>query len=365
MIMLFILTIFQCRSSIFIDDSKMFNLAELIWNEIILAITNSRDISSQNILFYYKVFIEIKETNNLKMRVVEPDMRINLIGLSGRSKCSQKTTTNNSPKKKIFFNHDNITQDNTRNNFRMPAGLENYGESENTLAYSQQSTNFFNEIQNLSKYNYFGDYECLSSSSVIENKMNLFFQSIIQLNSSTTSKISLIDIDISLSEFSRSNTSSTVYKKHLFKILSKYPDSFKIYTDASRIQNKVGIAIVSAKECFSYKLSSDYTSNDAEAVAILRAIDYALTENLNEYVILSDSLSTIKSIKNKFVNSDIIHSILCLIHALHLKRNSVHFVWIPSHKLIDGNEKADKLAREIAVSTTVITYTHNSYIPSN
>lgn len=326
-----------------------------------MAITNIKEISFEDILFYYKVFIEIKETYNLKIRV-DLSMRTDLIGiLLNNSKCSQNKT--NSPKKMESINKNVNIIDDTKSNFQMQVGLQNE-ESKSTLAYLQHSSNIFTEIKHLTKYKYYGFYECLPSPSAID-KINLFFKSTFELNSSTTSEIILTDIDTSLTIFPRTLTSPEVYRYHLQIILNKYPNSLSIYTDASRIQNNVGIAIVSVKQYYCYKLSSEYSSSEAEAVAILRALDYAFSENLNEYVILSDSLSTIKCIQNKIVNSDVINSILCLIHAHQLKQNIVHFVWIPSHKSIEGNEKADKLAKEIAVSTTVITYSHNSYVPKN
>jgi len=97
-------------------------------------------------------------------------------------------------------------------------------------------------------------------------------------------------------------------------------------------------------------------------VAILRALDYALSENFYDFVILSDSLTTLICIQTlNTASSDVIKSILCLLHAHHLKGNSMHFIWIPSHNAIEGNEKADQLAKQIAMSTTAITYSHNSF----
>jgi len=97
----------------------------------------------------------------------------------------------------------------------------------------------------------------------------------------------------------------------------------------------------------------------------LRALDYALAENFNDYIILSDSLSTISCIQNINTASDVINSILCLIHAHQLKGNLMHLIWIPSHNAIEGNDIADRLARQIATSTTAITYCHNSFMATN
>lgn len=200
--------------------------------------------------------------------------------------------------------------------------------------------------------------------SLLDLKLDLLFPpylSNMSINNNTFNSDSMT-INTSLSKLPRLSTSQKTYNLFLKCILLNYPNSFKIYTDASKIQNNVGIAMVSDKDMYTYKLSSEYTSSDAEAVAILLALDYALNENYNEYLILTDSLTTVTCIQNKNISSDVINSIFYLIYVNQLKGKRIHFIWIPSHNSIDGNEKADKLAKRIATSSTAITYAHNSFI---
>jgi len=296
-------------------------------------------------VLYYTTFLKINETYNLKLRAADPFMKFRIIGTPSVIPNRAKTMYNNefemeqySKSKKIFTNSPqqlNLTQD-------------------TNIYYNQH-------------FNSFQQYQCTQSiSSLMDLSFDLIFQSTFYTNNTTTNIPSnLTNIDTSLTKLPRASTSQATYKARLNSLLQNYPQSFRIYTDASKIQNNVGIAIVSNKDTYTYKLSSDYTSCEAEAVAILRALDYALAENFNDYIILSDSLSTISCIQNINTASDVVNSILCLIHAHQLKGNLMHLIWIPSHNAIEGNDIADSLARQIATSTTAITYSHNSFMATN
>ncbi|VVC40329.1 Hypothetical protein CINCED_3A006327 [Cinara cedri] len=196
---------------------------------------------------------------------------------------------------------------------------------------------------------------------LLDLKLDLLFQSKINANLNSINMGSM-KIDTSLSKLPRLSTSQNTYKLSLKCILLNYPYSFKIYTDASKIQNNVGIAMVSDKDTYTYKLLPEYTSCDAEAVAILLALDYALAQNYFDYLILTDSLSILTCIQNENISSDVINSILHLIYANRLKGNKINFIWVPSHNSIEGNEIADRLARIVATSPNAITYSHNSFV---
>lgn len=375
-------------------------------------------ISHEDFLFYYKIFFKIEEFCNVKIKIINLPTKNN--DLSTRSTCSnainlnetdllnivsESSTTpvrsNKNINKSLKKNPSKITEYETQqmkstetnlvdfknclcsdpnpmpsdylSNFQMQTRIQQYTISKNILANSHSQYNLHNtNIQNHNWYlnnnvNFFGQYEC---SRLIPPLLNLNLQNIqptVYTNNIITTNItsSSMNIDISLTKLPRVSTSQTIYNQRLRKILKKHPNSSRIFTDASKIQNNVGIAIVSSTDTYSYKLSSEYTSTDAEAVAILRALDYALAENYKDFIILSDSLSTITRIQNIDTESDVISSILCIMHAHKLKGNLMHFIWIPSHNAIKGNEKADKLAKQIATSITAITYSHNSFMTTN
>ncbi|KAL4083496.1 hypothetical protein QTP88_028812 [Uroleucon formosanum] len=71
-----------------------------------------------------------------------------------------------------------------------------------------------------------------------------------------------------------------------------------------------------------------------------------VNKNENEkYIILSDSLSSLISIKNKFNPSDIAIQIQNRLEEAKRKNNIIILIWIPGHIGIDGNEKADRQAK--------------------
>lgn len=405
------------------------------------------DTRIEDILFYYNVFLKIKEIYNIKSKDVDPFMKISLNGNS-TSRCTNsvykdetvlinesvknknvllkheiknglkqknlqsnnsKVFTNSSSSNKVketkkisnlsnvsktcpitsndIFLMDMISYANSIVNIfcnnSNPEPLEHFNfqikpETElsdilkKTLINSKQHYNLYNDGTQNYNINFNGNntnvdhyqsYQYSESLPLHGLKLNSSFQSNTDLSVIKTSNATLNStiIDTTLSMLPKSSTSQGTYKIHLKKKLKQYRKSFRIYTDASKIQNNVGIAVVSNKDIYCYKLSSEYTSCDAEAVAILRALDYALAENYNDYLILSDSLSTLTCIQNTNTSSDVINSILYLIQAHQLKGNLISILWIPGHNSIDGNEKADKLAKKIATSSTAITYSHNSF----
>lgn len=420
---------FQNHNSSFIVGSNKFNLAELIFNEIRLVTKKMSASSFKDILFYYKMFFKIKDTCSLKMKIIDPAMRIKLIGQSSNwflcSNITNQYETNSLYKSDIsskstysskMYQNEIVVSDNeiectvnsdsesitlkpkTENRKSRRIHLQNVGakvkieksklnnraryEKEKSLiksstkfslskTYQMYSMNFRSANDISSRIEFCDEHNSVSSENYKHFQTQRDILNIFQAINQTTDTIKTnvasnqLCVDMSLANLPRILTSQAIYKAFLKNILRNYPNSFRIYTDASRIQNCVGIAIVSTKDTFSYKLASDYTSTDAEAVAILRALDYALTETYNDFVILSDSLSTISCIHNRNTSSDVIKSILCLLHAHQLKGNKMGFIWIPSHNAIEGNEKADKLAKQIAMSTTTLTYSHNSFMATN
>jgi len=82
----------------------------------------------------------------------------------------------------------------------------------------------------------------------------------------------------------------------------------------------------------------------------LRALKYINKKENQKHIILSDSLSTLISVKNKFNPSDIAIQIQNRLEEANQKNNNIIIIWIPGHIRIIGNEKADKQAK-LAISS--------------
>ena len=83
----------------------------------------------------------------------------------------------------------------------------------------------------------------------------------------------------------------------------------------------------------------------AEAKAILLALDIVNQSSDNNILILSDSLSCIKSIENRNLKNPLILEIVERLHQLQNLGHSITFVWVPSHIGIAGNTAADATAK--------------------
>ena len=125
-------------------------------------------------------------------------------------------------------------------------------------------------------------------------------------------------------------------------IINNFPALEPFYTDGSKIGEKVGSGIFSRLCSKAHRIPNGYSIFDAEAYAILSAINFIVKEQIPS-VIFSDSQSALKSIKSGTSNHPIIIDICNNIIKANFK---ICIAWIPSHIGIKGNEKADLWAKQ-------------------
>lgn len=127
-----------------------------------------------------------------------------------------------------------------------------------------------------------------------------------------------------------------------------YPNHAQIFTDGSLNETGgVGCGVYSSSTSRSITLPSQLTIFSAEAYAILEAIELA-KRNPHQTVIFSDSKSVISAVKGHKTHHPWVVKIRRELARL---RDSVELCWVPAHCDIDGNEKADELAKTGASST--------------
>ena len=88
----------------------------------------------------------------------------------------------------------------------------------------------------------------------------------------------------------------------------------------------------------------------AEACAINMALDLISESRNNKFIIFSDSLSVLESLKNRKFDHPLIR-ILCKLKNLS-NDNNIQICWVPSHTGISGNDQVDKAARSTINLTT-------------
>lgn len=124
-----------------------------------------------------------------------------------------------------------------------------------------------------------------------------------------------------------------------------------IYTDASKTKDGVGGAfyVPSSNTTMQFGLPANTSIFSAEAYAILKALLYVETQNIHNFIILSDSQSVLKAIQN-FINPlTIINRFILLvkrqIHRLRTAGCDFSFIWVKAHVGIVSNETVDLLAK--------------------
>jgi len=166
----------------------------------------------------------------------------------------------------------------------------------------------------------------------------------------------------------KKSTLSSNQLRQLFldHIHTYHTDSYHIYTDGSRSDDGSGSGVFSDHISKSIKLSPIASSFTAELYAILEAVIHLSNHIFHRCTIFSDSLSSIYLLNNISSNHPILAEIHSYLFRLKSIGRTVQFCWVPAHVGIYGNDEADRLAGEAALSDGAIDRTlvpHKDYYP--
>ena len=143
----------------------------------------------------------------------------------------------------------------------------------------------------------------------------------------------------------KSLSDSHLMKQNFQELQSRLSDYQHIYTDGSKVEDKVGCACISGSLHENIRLPNGSTIFTAESKAIDMALDYVVNNSLeNKFVIFSDSLSVLKSLNHTSSKNPKIQNVIEKHHELS-KTKGILFCWLPSHVGIQGNEAADVKAK--------------------
>ena len=143
----------------------------------------------------------------------------------------------------------------------------------------------------------------------------------------------------------KSLSDSHLMKQNFQELQSRLSDYQHIYTDGSKVEDKVGCAYISGSHHEKIRLPDGSSIFTAESKAIDMALDYVMNNSLeNNFVIFSDSLSVLKSLNHTASKNPKIQNVIEKRHELS-KSKEILFCWLPSHVGIKGNEAADVKAK--------------------
>lgn len=119
----------------------------------------------------------------------------------------------------------------------------------------------------------------------------------------------------------------------------------KIFADGSKSDKGTGYGLFCEELRVNEfgKLPDSWSVFSTEVYAIVKALELIKRSRKTSFLILSDSLSALQAIKDIWALNPLIQLVHSGLKALN--RKDIKFCWIPSHMGINGNEKADELAR--------------------
>ncbi|XP_018360118.1 PREDICTED: uncharacterized protein LOC108759265 [Trachymyrmex cornetzi] len=163
-------------------------------------------------------------------------------------------------------------------------------------------------------------------------------------------------IDESMTSMPR-DSSSLVFRTRFRELSTTYSAKGPlVFTDSSKSEDggSVGAGVYYSKDLnwiIKDKLPPEASVFSAEAWAIIRAILLVEDRCCDTFTIFSDSLSVLRAISShqrKDVNY-LVFEIRDLLRKMVNNGFTINLVWVPGHKGIYGNERADELAREAAL----------------
>jgi len=145
--------------------------------------------------------------------------------------------------------------------------------------------------------------------------------------------------------FPKKTTNVSVYRTHFLEILNCFPDATLCFTDGSNIGNRTGFAYSINNKTFSYRHRNSASILTVELQAIFQCLESILSllyPTPHTFLIASNSFTALTTISNIHSFHPIAHTVLTTRSSL---SQSVTFIWIPSHRGIQGNEVVDSAAK--------------------
>ena len=133
----------------------------------------------------------------------------------------------------------------------------------------------------------------------------------------------------------KSEGESHIFKTEFLEIKSAYKHYMSIYTDGSKQDEKVACAVISPNFTDSIRLPDNSSIFTAEAKAIDIALYHIRDQPEKQFIIYSDSLSVLRSLKNLDHRNPLIQQIFRKYNYLSSFKEIV-FCWLPSHTNIRG-----------------------------
>ena len=151
------------------------------------------------------------------------------------------------------------------------------------------------------------------------------------------------NVILKLNKHSKTKTHTSTYQEKFYNILQHQPDHLYVFTDGSKENGRAACAAVLSKTVLKKALPRESSIFTAEAYAIDLALSIISKSKHKKFIIFSDSLSVLLSLRSKkFLNP-----LIKLLSRLYSMSNGKEIIicWTPSHFEVRRNERADSAAK--------------------
>ena len=151
-------------------------------------------------------------------------------------------------------------------------------------------------------------------------------------------------VSLELNEHSKTKTNPSTYQEKFYNIFQHHTDHLYVFTDGSKDNGRAAWAAVLNKTVLKKALPRESFIFTAEAHAIDQDPNIISKGKHKKFIIFSDSLSVLLSLRNKKIQNPLIIKLLNRLDSMS-NRKELIICWTPSHIGVRGNERADSVAK--------------------
>ena len=137
----------------------------------------------------------------------------------------------------------------------------------------------------------------------------------------------------------------SIFMEHI----EEHNNSNFIFTYGSKSSAGVGFGVYSADFLRRGALPASASIFTAELYAILAAIEKIALMDIGNFTVFCDSKSVLQALGAYNSNNPLVIKILQWIYLIQRKGTLVKFCWVPAHVGVQGNEEADRIAKQAAI----------------